>query len=88
MDDRIFDQLDRLERGSRVEMHPTRNAYHNSSADYSAYDEMRHDEEPTHHREWHPDEYGIEDQPLTLDSFGKLIPPHSPVQSKYCVANG
>lgn len=38
MDQRIFDQLDRLERGARVETRPSRYAYADSSGEYSAYD--------------------------------------------------
>ena len=38
MDQRIFDQLDRLERGAREEPCPNRHAYEDSSAGFSAYE--------------------------------------------------
>ena len=38
MDRRIFDQLDRLEAGARIESRPSQYAYEDSSARFSAYD--------------------------------------------------
>jgi hypothetical protein len=38
MDQRIFDKLDRLEAGARVETRPSQYAYEDNSADFSAYD--------------------------------------------------
>jgi hypothetical protein len=38
MDHRTFDQLDKLERGARVETRPSRYAYEDRSADFSAYE--------------------------------------------------
>lgn len=72
MSQRIFDQLDRLERGARIETHTGRNVHHDSSADYSAYDGGYH--EHGQHEPYYG-ERGSEyddfvDQPLTLDSFG------------------
>ena len=73
MDQRIFNQLDLLERGARFETRPARDEYHDSSADYSAYegndahygqaDRMQPSCAQTH------DEFM--DQPMILDSFGE-----------------
>ena len=38
MDQRIFDQLDRLEAGAREETRPSRHAYEDNSAESSGYD--------------------------------------------------
>ncbi|TKA37073.1 hypothetical protein B0A55_13624, partial [Friedmanniomyces simplex] len=38
MDERIFQQLDVLERGARVNIRPAQEEYNDSSAEYSAYD--------------------------------------------------
>jgi len=67
MDQRIFDQLDMLERGARFETRPTRDEHHNSIADYSAYEG---------HNAGYGDEYQqandeFVDQPMVLDSFGE-----------------
>ena len=39
MDQRTFDQLDKLERGAREEARPSRYAYEDSSAEFSAYED-------------------------------------------------
>lgn len=68
MDQRIFEQLDMLERGARMDSCPTRDVYNDSSAEFSAYDEAQpdyHGMEPYHQAE---DEFM--DQPMVLDSFG------------------
>ena len=72
MDQRIFDQLDVLTRGARLETRPAHNEYHNSSADFSAYE--GHDtnygplERVQHAYEQEYDAFP--DQPMVLDSFG------------------
>ena len=68
MDQRIFEQLDKLERGARVERPPA-DTYNNSSAEFSAYDgpQLHRHGGVTYQRE--EDEYP--DEPMTLDSFGK-----------------
>ena len=68
MDQRIFDQLDMLERGARYETRPDRDEQHNSSAEYSAYE--GHDPGYGHDYKQAQDEFV--DQPMVLDSFGKL----------------
>ena len=75
MDQRIFDSLNMLERGARVETRPRYDAYNNNSAEFSAYDgpELGYDEvggvsyEQDHR--YAQDEFV--DQPMTLDSFGE-----------------
>lgn len=74
MDQRIFDQLDRLERGAR-ETAPRRDAYNNSSAEYSAYDgydgyDGGYGQQELYHDAYQQPVDGFADQPLTLDSFG------------------
>ena len=72
MSQRMFEELDRLERGARIESRPTREQYNDSSTDFSAY-EGNH-ASYCHHMAYHdgherePDAF-IE-QPLTFDSFG------------------
>jgi hypothetical protein len=73
MDQRIFDQLDMLECGARAETHPSRYAYEDSSAEYSAYEGpggsyVGADEYP-YDVEYEDD--GFVDQPMTMDSFGE-----------------
>ncbi len=71
-DDHFFDQLDRLERSARVTTRPTRDVYHDSSAEYSSYEEPPHyAEEGSHHPERAPEGYDLTDEPMTLDSFGE-----------------
>ena len=68
MEQRIFDQLDRLERGARIETRPERETYNDSSAEYSAYDGSRaqYSQDPHYY-----DAPNFEDQPVRLDSFGE-----------------
>ena len=72
MDQRIFDQLDTLERGARVETRPTRDVYNDSSAGFSAYDGYAREGmgEP-HYQQDTNDEFT--DQPMVLDAFGKCL---------------
>ena len=73
MDQCIFQQLDRLERGARIETRPPQEMFNNSSAEFAAYDgpDQYHDQghvyEPAYQHE--RDEYV--DLPMVLDSFGK-----------------
>ena len=68
MDQRIFDQLDRLERGARIETRPPPVVYNNSSAEFSGYDmpEQAYGDPAGY------DQYEFADQPMVLDSFGGL----------------
>ncbi|KAK3707948.1 ATP-dependent DNA helicase MER3 [Vermiconidia calcicola] len=70
MDQRIFEQLDKLERGARVERPPA-DTYNNSSAEFSAYDgpQLHRHGGVTYQRE--EDEYP--DEPMTLDSFDEQL---------------
>ena len=73
MDQRIFDQLDMLERGARVETRPSRYAYEDSSAEYSAYEGpgggyVGASEHP-YNMAYEGDEFV--DKPTTMDSFGE-----------------
>ncbi|KAK5119691.1 hypothetical protein LTR85_007267 [Meristemomyces frigidus] len=85
MDQRIFDQLDVLERGARNERRPIRDEYHNSSTEYSAYD--------GHHAEYGqpariPREYeraydDAGNEPMVLDSFDEQILRHPDYDSRH-----
>lgn len=72
MSQRMFDQLDRLERGARIEVRPPREAYHDSSADFSAFEGSHADH--AHQADYHGGDERAHaafiDQPVTLDSFG------------------
>ena len=76
MSQRIFDQLDRLERGARVETRPTQHAYNDSSADYSAYDGERaaYNQQQAYYGGYDRELDGFEPQPMVLDSFGEPFP--------------
>ena len=82
MDQRIFAQLDRLESGARIETRPRRDMYNNSSTEYSAYegiDEGYVDARRPGYDQY--DQYAADefmDQPMQLDSFGKLFLPCEP----------
>ena len=82
MDQRVFDQLDVLERGARVETRPTRDVYNDSSAEFSAYGDPNagyyEDDAHQQHPQYEEDEFA--DLPMTLDSFGKLHMPGSRFQ--------
>ena len=81
MDRRIFDQLDTLERGARIERRPKRDVYHDERNEPSPYampglgygGNHAYDAEP---RYAHTGEELI-DQPMVLDSFGTLDSIHS-----------
>ena len=78
MDQRIFDQLDMLERGARVETRPSQYAYEDSSAEYSAYGGpgggyVGPGEHP-YDIQYENDEFV--DQPMTMESFGKSSTRH------------
>lgn len=74
MTQRLFEQLDRLERGARVEDHPPREAYNESSADYSAYEGNRLHGEPQagYYGHYEPVHEPYVEEPLTFDAFGTL----------------
>ena len=78
MDNRIFAQLDRLESGARIEARPRRDAYNNSSTEYSAYEGFNEGYDDTRRPSYEQyDQYAADeftDQPMQLDSFGELIP--------------
>ena len=63
--------MDRLERGAR-ETAPRRDAYNNSSAEYSAYDgyDGGYGQQEVYHDAYQQPVDDFADQPLTLDSFG------------------
>lgn len=71
MSQKIFEQLDGLEKGARIQPR-AREVYQDTRADYSAYRDSR----PVYRQ--HAPEYGnhaheqngFEDQPMTFDSFG------------------
>lgn len=73
MSQRIFEQLDRLERGARIEPRPSRETYHDDSADFSGYGGSHASYSQhaprfgAHDNDWD----GYSEQPLTLDSFGR-----------------
>ncbi|KAK5132736.1 hypothetical protein LTR08_008702 [Meristemomyces frigidus] len=75
MDQRIFDQLDVLERGARHQTRPVRDEYHDSSADFSAYEGHDADNgqaarlQPSHGQE--RDDFL--DQPMVLDPFDERL---------------
>lgn len=73
MDQRIFDQLDRLERGARVETRPARESYEDSNARYPSY-EGYSSGYGDDNRAYYGGNGGQEEdpyavQPMTLDSF-------------------
>lgn len=80
MDQRIFDQLDRLERGARVETRPARESYNDSDTGYPAYESYS----PGYaddSRAYYGGDGGQEEdpyavQPMTLDSFGEETSQH------------
>ena len=76
MDQRIFDQLDQLERGARIETRPTRDAYNDSSTEFSAYDgpDLGYYEGNNFQEDLQYGEAEFVDQPMTLDSFGNDVP--------------
>ncbi|KAK4545902.1 hypothetical protein LTR36_002466 [Oleoguttula mirabilis] len=71
MDQRIFDQLDVLERGARYETRPGRDEYHNSSTEYSGYDGYPADRGRAAHvpREYDHTRDDVVDEFMALDSF-------------------
>lgn len=73
MEQRIFDQLDRLEQGARIETRPTHETYHDSSADYSAYEggDVYGAQHAAHYGQRLPDPEAFVEQPLTVDSLGE-----------------
>lgn len=77
MDRRLFDQLDRLERGARVETRPNREGYAHGTAGYSAHEGYSVGYEEYNDGGYCGDDGGQEDpyaiQPMTLDSFGERI---------------
>ena len=75
MDQHIFDQLDMLERGARVEALPVRAVYDNSSTEFSRYDmsEAQYDPRIRYSQTHEPAGDGFPDQPMVLDSFGELL---------------
>ena len=74
MDHRIYDQLDMLERGARVETLWPRAPYDNSSAEFSAYDvpESTYREASGFSPGYQPAEDEFAEQPMILDSFGEF----------------
>jgi len=64
MVERILQQLDKLERGARIDTRPTQDEYNDSSAEYSAYDGYDRSHEAYYAEE-------AADQPMALDSFGE-----------------
>ena len=75
MDQRIFDQLDQLERGARIETRQTRNVYNDSSAEFSAYEGPDVDYHGGNTYEdglWYGEAEYV-DQPMALDSFGNAL---------------
>ena len=73
MDQRIFDQLDRLEQGARIETRTRREDYNNDSAQKSAYDGHR-GHSYGHERDYQQTQNDFVDQPMILDSFGEDSP--------------
>ena len=75
MDQRIFDQLDMLERGARIETLPTRDVYSNSSAEFSAYDgpDLDYHQIEDSPQDMYNGQDEFADQPMTLDSFGRSL---------------
>ena len=76
MDQQIFDQLDTLERGARIETRLTRESYYiNSSAEHPAHGdhEMDYGDDAYYHQGLRHEHDEILDQPMALDSFGKLF---------------
>ena len=73
MDERIFHQLDRLQRGAHSGTRPPRHVYNDSSTEFSAYEGPDNGYgEPLPYTEGSA--YGVDDlqdEPMTLDSFGK-----------------
>lgn len=72
MSQRLFDQLDRLERGARFETRPTRETYNESSADYSAFEDAQMNAEPQsdYYGGFEREHGSFVEEPLTLDAFG------------------
>lgn len=76
MDRRIFDQLNMLERGARVEMRRSHPEYDHSSAEYSAHgmpEEAAYDDFGGYEygRGYQFDQHEFFDEPMVLDSFGE-----------------
>lgn len=74
MDQRIFDQLDVLERGARHETRPRRDDYYDSSTEYSAYDGPRVEYGqstlmPREYQRTYDDE--IADESMVLEDYGQ-----------------
>jgi len=73
MDQRIFDQLDVLERGARSEGPSRHAAYDHRGTGYPTHDDYNtgHRSTAAYHTEYQesPDEFI--DQPMTLDAFGR-----------------
>lgn len=69
----MFDQLDRLERGARIDPRAIEQQRNDSSAGYSAYDEQQghYGIEQQHYEAWPRERNEFVEQPMTLDSFGK-----------------
>ncbi len=79
MDDSIFAKLDQLERGARIETRPPAHAYSTQGAAILGDNEMpvEYDSESMPQAGWDVPEDVYDDQPLTLDSFGRSIILHS-----------
>ncbi|KAK0898882.1 ATP-dependent DNA helicase MER3 [Friedmanniomyces endolithicus] len=82
MDERIFQQLDVLERGARFNTRPADDGYNISSAEYSAYDGRgrdynTHDTNNTLQPYHQDDEY---DQPIEANFLDHPLPSHPPVR--------
>lgn len=76
MADKIFDQLERLQQGARQETRPPRHTNHNSSMEYSAYDDGHGQGYEQPHQPAYTyghDDDGFVEQPMVLDSFGERI---------------
>ena len=78
MDQRIFDQLDRLERGARIETRPAREAYVHGGTEYPTYEDYATGYGFDTRAPYGGDGGGQEEdvyavQPTTLDSFGEWI---------------
>lgn len=70
MDQRIFDQLARLERGARVDTRPAQYAYDDNSAEFSAHEEhgAGYEGYPRNERQ---ENDAFADHVMATDRFGK-----------------
>lgn len=73
MDQRIFEQLDRLERGARIDTRPQPQANDDSSADYSAFgsNDTPQAQQTTYYGVPSHEDGPLVAQPFELDSFGQ-----------------